>query len=144
MKTLCRLLCNCFTLGELPAGGTWGSVLGLALAWNFAQQSLVLFAALCFLGYVLTLEAEKIFLSKDPAAFVLDEVCGMMLAVLWLPKTWPVYAAAFILFRIFDIKKPWPISALDKMKHPFSIMNDDIAAGLFVNLILQVVIKLFL
>ncbi len=140
MNKLCRLFCSCFYLGELPAGGTWGSLVGWVLAWSFPDQRLLLFLVLCAFGYGFTLIAEQSFGSKDPAAFVLDEVCGMMLSVLWLPKTVPVYAAAFVLFRIFDIWKPCPISLLQKMKHPFSIMHDDIGAGLIVNLFLHLFI----
>ncbi len=113
------------------------------LAWYFPAHNASLLVALCVLGYCFSLLAEQSFGSKDPSAFVLDEVCGMMLSVLWLPKSVPVYAAAFVLFRILDIRKPWPISLLQKMKHPFSIMHDDLAAGLFTNILLQVIIKIF-
>ena len=141
MTMLCRLIGSCFYLGELPAGGTWGSLVGWVLAWYFFQIGLPLFAVLCVIGYAFTLIAEKSFGSKDPSAFVLDEVCGMMLSVLWLPKTVTLYVAALILFRFFDIVKPWPISILQKMKHPFSIMHDDLVAGLFANLILQAAVR---
>ena len=143
MNKLCRLISSCLYLGELPAGGTWGSVVGWVVAWYFPTHDLSLFAALCLLGYSLSLIAEQSFGSKDPSAFVLDEVCGMMLSVLWLPKTVPIFAAAFVLFRAFDIWKPWPISLLQKMKHPFGIMHDDLAAGLFANLLLQIIVKVF-
>ena len=143
MTNLCELVCSCLYLGELPAGGTWGALVGWVIAWYFPQGGLVLLLIICAIGYAFTLSAQQSFGAKDPSAFVLDEVCGMMLAVLWLPKTVPVFAAAFILFRFFDIVKPWPISILQKMKHPFSIMHDDLAAGLFTNLILQIVVKVF-
>ena len=143
MKMLCQLVCSGLYLGELPGSGTWGSLVGWVLAWYFAASSLPLFVALCVVGYAFTLIAEASFGSKDPSEFVLDEVCGMMLSVLWLPKTVAVFAAAFILFRILDIVKPWPISILQKMKHPFSIMHDDLAAGLFTNIILQVIVRTF-
>ena len=74
---------------------------------------------------------------------MLDEVCGMMATVLWLPKTLPVFIAAFLLFRLLDIWKPWPISWLQDQKHPFSIMHDDLAAGLLGNLILRAALRLF-
>ncbi len=144
MKALCRLICSCLYLGELPAGGTWGSVVGWVLAWYFPSYNLLLFAGLCIVGYSFSLFAERSFGSKDPHAFVLDEVCGMMLSVLWLPKIVMIYAAAFVLFRILDIWKPWPISRLQSMAHPFSIMHDDMLAGFFVNVILQGAIKIFL
>ena len=143
MTMLCRLVSSCLYLGELPAGGTWGSLVGWVLAWYFFEFSPFFLVVLCVMGYALSLIAEESFGSRDPSMFVLDEVCGMMLAVLWLPKTVWVYAAALVLFRLFDIWKPWPISILQKMKHPFSIMHDDLAAGLLANLILQGVLKIF-
>ena len=142
MKIFCRVVSSCLYLGELPAPGTWGSLVGWVLSWYFFEYSAPMLLVLCVLGYALTLMAEQSFGAKDPAMFVLDEVCGMMLSVLWLPKTVPVFLAGFLLFRLFDIWKPWPISILQKMKHPFSIMHDDLAAGLFANLILQAALKL--
>jgi phosphatidylglycerophosphatase A len=130
-------------LGELPGGGTWGSMVGWVLAWYTLSHHALLLAGLCVFGYGFTLVAEQSFGSKDPKEFVLDEVCGMALSVLWLPKTALIYTSAFILFRFFDIWKPWPISRLQEMKHPFSIMNDDIAAGFFANIILQIITKVF-
>ena len=142
MKKLCRVLGSFFYLGELPAGGTWGSAAGWMIAWIFPVKGFLLLLLFCAVGYALTLAAEESFASKDPGAFVWDEVCGMMLSVLWLPKNLTVYAAAFVLFRVFDIWKPWPISTLQKMKHPFSIMHDDFAAGFFTNLVLRTAIKI--
>ena len=129
MKKLCRVLGSFFYLGALPAGGTWGSAAGWTIAWIFPAKGFLLLLPFCAMGYALTLVAEESFGSRDPGAFVWDEVCGMMLSVLWLPKNLTVCAAAFALFRVLDIWKPWPISMLQKMKHPFSIMHDDLAAG---------------
>ena len=143
MNKLCRLIGSCGYLGELPAGGTWGSLVGWVLAWYFPDERLWFLGALIVLGYVLTLSAYQSFGKHDPPAFVLDETCGMMLSVLWLPKTVPVYVAAFLLFRLLDIWKPWPIRWLQDLKHPFSIMHDDLAAGLFSNVILQGVLWRF-
>ena len=142
MITLCRWFCSCFYIGKLPASGAWGSLVGAALAWFFPQQLLPILIALTVLGYAFTLVSEQAFHAKDPSLFIMDEVCGMMLSVLWLPATMPVFIAAYVLFRFLDVLKPWPISILQNMKHPFGIMHDDIAAGLAANLILQVVLKL--
>lgn len=144
MRMLCRLICSCLYLGELPAGGTWGSLVGWVLAWNCSPgYEPFLLIALCALGYYFTKHSRMSFGPGDPPMFVLDETCGMILAVLWLPKTLPVYAGAFVVFRILDIAKPWPISVLQRMKTPASIMHDDIAAGLFTNLIAHAVLAIF-
>ena len=89
-----------------------------------------IFLAVTGIGYACSFIAKESFGTKDPGEFILDEVSGMMLSVLWAPRTLAFYAGAFLLFRFFDIKKPGFIRSLDKMDHSTSIMNDDIAAGL--------------
>ena len=140
---VCRLISSCAYLGELPAGGTWGSVVGWVLAWYFSALGPALFISLTILGYALSLIAYRSFGEKDPSAFVLDEVCGMMLSVLLLPRSLPVYATAFALFRLLDIWKPWPVLLLQKMDHPFSIMHDDIAAGFLAHIMVRAAFRIF-
>ena len=114
------------------APGTMGSLAGVAIAW-FAEPFIFYPALLiCLaLGFLASGASIKIFKSDDPACFVMDEVCGVMIAVCLVPKTWPLYAMGFLLFRFFDITKPWPISLIQKSKHFSSIMLDDILAGAF-------------
>ena len=144
MKRLVRLLASSLYLGYLPAPGAWGSAVGLVLAWFWPEFLILQLVLLTVLGYTLTLYAEPAFGGKDPGPFVMDEVCGMMLSVLWLPRIFGLYVAAYVLFRVLDVRKPWPISLLQKMKHPFSIMHDDLAAGLFANALLQIYCRLTL
>ena len=142
MGKLGYFLGSFFCLGKLPAAGTWGSLAGAILAWCFPRQMLVIFVAVTVLGYACSFIAKESFGTKDPGAFILDEVSGMMLSVLWAPRTFVFYGGAFLLFRFFDIRKPWLIRSLDKMDHPTSIMNDDLAAGLVTAAILAVILKL--
>ena len=144
MEKFAGLFVSCLNLGRLPAPGAWGSLVGWLLAWFFPGQALGIFLCLTFLGYFFTEPAVKVFKSPDPSPFILDEVCGMMLCVLGLPHHLAIYVAAYILFRILDVAKPGPIGWLEKHFHPFSIMNDDLLAGLFTNLILQAVLALLL
>jgi phosphatidylglycerophosphatase A len=68
----------------------------------------------------------------DDSSIVWDEVAGMLLTMLAIPLSWQTLLAGFVLFRFFDILKPWPISYLDKHVHDgFGIMIDDVLAGLF-------------
>ena len=68
----------------------------------------------------------------DDSSIVWDEVAGMLLTMLAIPLSWQTLLAGFVLFRFFDILKPWPISYLDKHVHNgFGIMIDDVLAGLF-------------
>ena len=68
----------------------------------------------------------------DDSSIVWDEIAGMMITMLAVPLTWQTLLVGFVLFRFFDILKPWPISYLDKHVHGgFGIMIDDVLAGLF-------------
>ena len=72
---------------------------------------------------------------------MLDEVAGMMLSVLWLPKNLAFYGTAFLLFRLLDVSKPGLIRKIQNAKAPTSIMCDDLLAGVFMNVIMQLVIR---
>ena len=77
----------------------------------------------------------------DPGEIVIDEVAGQWLACLFLPPEIWLYALAFVLFRMFDIFKPWPVDHLDKHgTGGLGIMQDDMAAGLYALLILQLLL----
>ncbi len=74
----------------------------------------------------------------DNPKIVLDEVAGYFTAMLFLPRTWPYMLAAFVLFRIFDTLKPWPVSRLDRLPNAFGVVFDDVAAGLLANICVQI------
>ncbi len=158
MSAWVKAAASFFYVGYLPfAPGTFGSLAGLLIAWYFYGAIPYLTLVLCVVGFAICKSATIVFSSKprvssrgtsaeavdglvasrDPTPFVLDEVCGMMLSVLWLPKTPAVFLVAFILFRLLDTLKPWPISRIQKNANPLSIVWDDLAAGALVNLILQ-------
>ena len=138
MKLLVRTLTSFFYVGYLPAGGTWGSAAGLAVAALCQGAFLPLITGvLSVVGLLACRPAQIAFAKEDPPEFVLDEVCGMLVSLVWLPFRAPVFIAAFALFRFFDILKPWPISWLERRTGPAGIMLDDLAAGVFTNLILR-------
>ncbi len=125
-------------LGFLPkAPGTYASLAAVMLAWTGEGILFHLVLFLSVIGFLCATQAERIFASKDPSVFVLDEVCGMMLAVLWLPKSVILYGAAFALFRAFDILKPGPVGWAERKTGSGGILWDDLAAGALTNLILQ-------
>lgn len=139
-----RWLWTFFGLGRSPVApgtvGTLGGVAVVALAmfldgWR-QHATLVCFGTCLFVsGLVLGDQVEKRG-RKDPGEFVLDEVVGYMVAVLGHPlhdRTLLRLAVAFVLFRIFDILKPWPVSFFDRMGGGKGIMLDDVAAGVYAN-----------
>jgi phosphatidylglycerophosphatase A len=132
-------------VGRSPyASGTAGTFVAAVMISLLPGTAAVLplFMISTLLGLFLCRPAIEILGSKDPQAFVLDEFAGFALAVLFLPKTWPVMIAAFALFRFFDTLKPLGIRKLDQLNHPTSIMWDDLLAGLYTNLILQTILRL--
>ena len=130
------LISTWFGIGLIPlAPGTWGSLAALPIAWlitnHLGQTFLLVFIILLFF---LGLSASEIYSKRtndmDPKSIVIDEVVGQILVTTAIPLSFFWFLAAFILFRTFDILKPWPVSWLDKnIKGGVGIMLDDVAAA---------------
>jgi phosphatidylglycerophosphatase A len=138
LKHLSVLLATWFGSGYLPkAPGTWGSLAALPCAWFLVQMGGILTLAISsFVVFFVGLWASKDFMertkSHDPGAIVIDEVVGMWIVLLLAPLDPIAYSASFILFRLFDIFKPWPISWADTtLGGAWGVMLDDVLAGLF-------------
>lgn len=135
-------------IGYLPfAPGTWGTLAGLIFV-IFANPSipvhLAFIIAVAVIGVVASDTAEKIIGEADSGHIVIDEFAGYLVSVSFLPHTYGYLIAGFLLFRIFDILKPFPIRTLERaLKGGAGIMADDILAGIFTNVILQVWTKIF-
>ena len=141
-KGVVRPLASFYYVGYLPwMPGTWGSLAALPIAWFLNENLTWLVIVLSATGLLISQFAEEVFGDKDPSHFVLDEVAGMALSVLWLPKNLILYAAGFILFRVLDVWKPGLIGWIQKTKTPSSIMWDDLLAGAVVNLVLRLVVR---
>jgi phosphatidylglycerophosphatase A len=95
-------------------------------AWAVFLTIVVLF----FLGVYTGTALEKDH-GPDPSRVVIDEVVGMMISLALVPRIWWIYGVAFLVFRIFDIIKPPPINASQKLKVGWGIMIDDVLAGLY-------------
>jgi phosphatidylglycerophosphatase A len=94
------------------------------------------------LGLLSAGKAEKIFNRKDAGCIVIDEVSGMLLALIFIPYSIKLAIIAFVLFRILDGLKPYPAGLFQNLKGSLGIMSDDIVAGLYTNIILQVALRL--
>ena len=121
---------------ELGRAATTGQVFALRLG-----LMLVATLAVTIVGIWAATQTERRLQKKDPSIGVIDEVAGQMVALLplmiWLPAWWRVLAA-FILFRAFDIWKPYPVRRLEGLKGGTGIMADDLGAGVYAALILLV------
>jgi phosphatidylglycerophosphatase A len=84
--------------------------------------------------------AERALGVEDPGPVVIDEVLGMLVSLLFLPGTWPVIVAAFIAFRVFDVVKPWPAGRLEDVPGGWGVMADDVMAGVYANLTIQILL----
>ena len=136
-----------FGVGNLrPGPGTYGSIAAMLL-WMAAARLTHIgphnFAALTFLALVLVtaigIPASTIVAreanTEDPGFVVIDEVAGQLFALLALSPTWLHAILALVLFRLFDIWKPWPIRRLEQLHGGTGIMLDDVAAGFLAHLV---------
>ena len=136
-----------FYSGYLPkAPGTWGSLVGLFIFFLLHTLSLPIYlavvAGLFLIGIFTAGEAEKIMDHKDPGLVVIDEIVGMLITMIAVGATPLNMALGFILFRIFDIAKPFPVGFIDQRFHGgLGIMLDDVMAGIYSLLILQVLVR---
>lgn len=125
-----------------PGPGTWGTIGALPfgiLLMALGGWPLLLLSAIgiCAAGYWAAGKFEEQSGDHDNGAIVIDEVAGMWIALVPTALSIPYVIAAFVLFRFFDIFKPWPISWADKkLPGAFGVMADDIIAGIFVAIIL--------
>lgn len=135
--------------GYLPkAPGTWGSIAGIIIWLAAGRLALMpylgLIAALFIIGTISAGAAEKIVDRGDPGIVVIDEIVGQLIALTLIPfDPFPVLAG-FVLFRLFDIMKPFPVGWLDSNIHGgLGIMLDDVVAGVYALLVLHLLLKLF-
>ena len=133
-----------FFSGYSPvASGTVGSAVGLAFYFipGFEQAHVIL--PLCVLVYFLGVktadEMEKVY-GQDPGEVTIDEVLGMWVSLLFLPKQLLIAVIAFFLFRIFDIVKPFPARHFDNTPGGAGVMLDDVICGIYANLLLQLAV----
>lgn len=159
IKDYLALAITTFGVGYLPLmPGTYGSVVGVGIylffrwveatvtsnflttGWTDAQLTawihvfnLVSFLLFCLLGIWAASRATKLFKHKDPSQAVVDEVIGQLIVFLFVPFaiSWQLVLAGFILFRIFDIWKPYPIDSLQNLPAGIGVCADDILAGVY-------------
>lgn len=144
-----EFLFTAFYAGYSPAApGTIGTLVGMAMYYIgfliFGQISWVVnVIAVVVLFYPfmkLADDGERFFSVKDPEQVVIDEVLGYWISVLFYPFSLKISLAAFCLFRLMDILKPWPAGRLQSLRGGLGIMIDDCVAGVYTNLILLVTV----
>lgn len=145
MKKRIKLISSFFYLGHSPVmPGSIGSLGGLMLYFLVKNNEIlygftILFVF--FLGMIFSGEAEKIYKHKDARMIVIDEACGMLLALFCVPFCLYSVILGFFIFRILDIVKVWPSRNIEKMAGATGVMFDDIVAGVYTNVLLQIVFR---
>ena len=136
MIHLIRAIATGLYSGYLPkAPGTWGSRFALPVAWLIFEVSgrtgLAVAAAVVFaVGVWASAVCVRKHATEDPKQVVIDEIAGQWLVLLVVTPGWLAYLLGFVLFRAFDIAKPWPVSWADrKIKGGLGIMLDDVLAA---------------
>jgi len=138
------LLATGFGSGLLPkAPGTFGTLAAIPLYVMISGFGMatywVTFMSLFFIGLLICKKATELLKVDDHPSIVWDEIVGYLITMYSLPQNWTLIIAGFILFRMFDILKPWPIKMIDKtVKGGLGIMLDDVIAGAAANIILQI------
>jgi len=124
-------------IGFIPiASGTFGSLAGLMIGYLLNLLSYNLFflfiPTLFILGVIASNTYQKMTGEKDSSVIVIDEVVGQLIAMMFVMDNIVLVFISFIIFRIFDILKPWPASYADKkMSGGFGVMLDDVFAGIY-------------
>jgi phosphatidylglycerophosphatase A len=144
------LVATFFGIGRLrPGPGTWASAAAMLVwfvlvRWIPAASQWAALAAMAGTAIVLGIPAAtqvaRASQLKDPQFIVIDEVAGQWITLLFSPLTWKTAFAGFILFRAFDIVKPPPVRQLEKLPEGIGIVVDDVAAGVYSLVVMQLLL----
>lgn len=135
------LVATFFGAGRLkPGPGTWGSI-ATVIAWALIGSrippdartwaTIVAAALVTLIGIPAATRVARASNIKDPQFVVIDEVAGQLVALIAVPLAWKTFLAGLILFRVFDILKPFPIRRLERLPEGTGIVVDDLGAGLY-------------
>jgi len=117
------------------APGTFGTLGAIPLYLALSRLPPAAYVAATFAFTALAIAAAhragRYWRVADASPIVIDEVAGYLVTMALVPFSWPAAIAGFVLFRVFDVLKPWPASALDRVKNGFGVVMDDVAAGVY-------------
>ncbi len=138
------LLATGFGVGYSPiAPGTLGTLITIPIYYFLSEIPSPIYeitlVGFFFLAVWVSEKTEAITGKKDDPRIVIDEIIGFLISMLWVPKTIRFIIIGFILFRFFDILKPFPIRRLEKVKGGYGVVLDDVMAGVYANIILHII-----
>jgi phosphatidylglycerophosphatase A len=129
--------------GRVPiAPGTAGTVVGVLLYLLLKDVGSlwygIAYTAVAAFGSLVAGRADEVLGTKDSPSIVIDEIAGYLIAMFLIPFAWGYVIAGFLLFRFFDILKPWPLKRLQDIPGGPGVVLDDIGAAVYTNVVLQV------
>jgi len=129
--------------GRAPiAPGTAGTVVGILLYLLIKDLGAFGYGAVCAAVIAIGTWAagcvDRMYGTKDNSTIVIDEIAGYLLALFFIPFSWGNVAAGFLIFRAFDIVKPWPLRRFERIPGGPGVMLDDLGAGVYTNAVLQI------
>ena len=148
MRLFWKLWATFMGLGYFPfAPGTLASFAVLLGYWFvFYRISWPAYSLSIVVVFLLGARASSVYAAElglpDPGRFVIDEACGQLLALFLVPREWIPLALGFVLFRIFDVIKPFPIRKLENLPGGWGVMADDVGAGIAAGLIVHLFLLL--
>lgn len=139
-------IATAFGIGHIPfAPGTFGSAAALPLVMILAPLGPILYSCVAVATALIAIWAAhagaRRFGLADPRPVVIDEVAGQLVALALVPLSIGSVAAGFLLFRFFDIVKPFPADRMERLRGGYGIVLDDLVAGLYANVVLQAGIR---
>ena len=149
MNRFFLILATGFGVGYSPvAPGTLGTLVAIPIYYFLSEIPSPLYEitliGFIFLSVWISEKAEIFFGKKDDQRIVIDEIVGFLITMLWIPKTTRFIIIGFILFRFFDILKPIPIRRIErKFKGGFGVVLDDVVAGVYANIILHLIGRIY-
>lgn len=145
MRSWIKFIASVGYLGHVPlmSGTITSAVFTFVIYYWITNPTLYFFlgAFVIIIGLLISSRAAFIYNHGDPREVVIDELAGLFVALFFIPHQARAFLIAFLLFRFFDILKPWPIRALEKIRGSLGIMLDDLLAGLLANLITHFLLR---
>jgi phosphatidylglycerophosphatase A len=150
VRALVIVLATAGGVGYAPiASGTVGSLVAMPLVPWLARVrdgspplAIAIGAGIAVFAIWIAGRAEKVFGGKDHSRIVIDEVAGMTTAALFVPATWLAAGVVFVIFRIFDVLKPYPAGLIDRRgRGGFGVVGDDLVAGVYAGLVTRVILE---
>lgn len=140
-----KTIATCAGIGYIKGGGTIAAIL-YTILWLVIRPSIgntpaqaAFFLLVLVAGVIVSNRLEPEW-GKDSNRIVIDEVAGMCCSLMFVPHQWQFALAGLVLFRFFDIVKPLYISVTEKLPGGWGVMTDDVVAGIYANLLLQLLV----